>query len=70
LKNSVSAQGRKISGDMAQFDRKEPRGYRPKALASPDSSLFGSMRTDLRFSLSTSGWRKNTRTEKPSFSTE
>ena len=70
LKNSVSARGRKISRDTARFDFGVPRGYRPKALASPESSLFGSMQTDLRFSLSTSCWRRNARTEKPRFSTE
>jgi hypothetical protein len=70
LKNSVSAQGRKISRDMARFDRKEPRGYRPKSLASPDSSLFGSMKTYWRFSRSTSSSRESAGIEKPSFSTE
>jgi len=70
LKNSVSAGGRKISRDMARFDREVPRGYRPKAFASPESSLFGSMQTYRQFSLATSSWRKNARTEKPSFSTE
>jgi len=70
LKNSVSAGGRKISRDMARFDREVPRGYRPKAFASPESPLFGSMQTYRQFSLATSSWRKNARTEKPSFSTE
>jgi len=58
LKNSVSARGRKISRDMARLDLEVPRDYRPKALASPESSLFGSMQTYRQFSLSTSSWRK------------
>jgi hypothetical protein len=70
LKNSVSARGRKISRDMARFDLEVPRGYRPNALASPESSLFGSIQTYWQFSLSTSSWWKNARTEKRSFSTE
>jgi len=32
LKNSVSAQGQKISRDMAQFDRQVPRGLPPESV--------------------------------------
>jgi len=70
LKNSVSAQGRKIPGDMARLDCEVLRGYRQKVPASPESSLFGSTETCWLFSLSTLCRRKNKRPEKPSFSTE
>jgi hypothetical protein len=70
LKNSVSAQGRKTSSDMARFDYAVLRGYRQKVPASPESSLFGSTEICWLFSLSTPCGRKNTRPGKPSFSTE
>jgi hypothetical protein len=70
LKNSVSAQRRKISRDMPRFDRGVPRGYRPKAFASPGPSLFCLMKNHWRFSLAMLGVHENSRIKKPSFSTE
>jgi hypothetical protein len=70
LKNSVSAQGRKISGDMARLDREVPRAYRPAAFALRASSRFACAKTCPQLSLSTPGRRKSGRNGKPSFSTE
>jgi hypothetical protein len=70
LKNSVSAQGRKISGDMARLDREVPRAYRPTAIALRESSRFAYAKTCPQLSLSTPGRRKSARNVKPSFSTE
>jgi len=58
LKNSVSAQGRRICRDVARFDCAVPRGYRQKVPASPESSLLGSTETCWLFSLSTPRRRK------------
>jgi hypothetical protein len=70
LKNSVSAQGRKISGAMARRDREEPRVYHPTAIALREPSRFAYAKTCPKLSLSTPGRRKSGRTGKPSFSTE
>jgi hypothetical protein len=69
LKNSVSAQGRKISGDMARPAREVPRAYRPTAIASRKSSRFASAKACPQLSISMPGIRKSARSGKPSFST-
>jgi hypothetical protein len=70
LKNPVSAQGRKISGDMARLDREVPRAYLPTAIVLRESSRIASARTCPQLSLSIRGRRKSARCGKPSFSTE
>jgi hypothetical protein len=71
LKNSVSAQGRKISGDMARLDHEVPRACRPTAIALCASSRFAYAKTCPQLSLSTPRRRKKGgRNGKPSFSTE
>jgi hypothetical protein len=66
LKNSDSAQGRKISGDMARLDLEVQRAYRPTTIALRESSLFASARTRPQLTLSMLGGRKSA----GSFSTE
>jgi hypothetical protein len=70
LKNSVSMQGRKISGDMARLDREVPRAYRLTAISLRESSRIASAKTCPQLSLPVPAGRKNARSEKPSFSTE
>jgi hypothetical protein len=70
VENSVSAQGRKISRDMARLDREVPRVYRPTASALRESSRFASAKTCKQLSLLMPGRRKSARSGKPSFSTE
>jgi hypothetical protein len=70
LKNSASAQGRIISGDMARLDREAPRAYRPTAIAFRESSQFASAKVCPHLSLSMPGRRTSARSGKTSFSTE
>jgi hypothetical protein len=70
LKNSISAQGRKISGDMARLDREVPRAYIPTAVVLRESSRIVSAKTCPQLSLSMRGRRNSARCGKPSFSTE
>jgi len=70
LKNSVSTQERKISGDMARLDLEVLRAYRPTAVALRETSLFASAKTCPQLSLSMPGGRKIAGSGKPGFSTE
>lgn len=71
LKNSDSAQGRKISGDMARLDLEVQRAYRPTATALRGSSRIASAKTRTELSISMRGRRKSARSSpKPSFSTQ
>jgi hypothetical protein len=70
LKNSLSAQRRKIWGDLKRCFREVQRGYRWKAPISPGSPLIVSMETHEQFSLPNLNRRNSGCTEKLSFSTE
>jgi hypothetical protein len=70
LNNSVSAQGRQISGDMTRLDLEVPRAYRPTAIALRETSVFASAKTCPQLSLSLHGGREMAGSRKPGFSTE
>jgi hypothetical protein len=70
LKNSVSTQERKISGDMARLDLEVPRAYRPTAVALRETSLFASAKTCPQLSPPMPGGREIGGSGKPGFSTE
>jgi hypothetical protein len=55
LKNSVSTQGRKISGDTARLDREVPRAYLSTTFASPEFAPIGSTESCWQLSLLMTG---------------
>ena len=70
LKNSVSTQGRKISGDMARLDHEVPTAYRLTAIDLHESSRFASTKTCDQSPLAMPGCQKSARGGKPGFSTK